>query len=382
MSSVSGAGNQPIKPMDTSAANAEAKVKQADEAKVGVKSGNINTAGTVSVALNTAPTTSGMSDTSMLAAPNGNTAFLGTITPNEMESVISGLNAESEELKTQSKADEIQDTIKSQEKSVNDLLEAQAAEKAAAAESSGGCDAVMAVIGAIIPVVGIALIASEITSSATESGAGGGGATGQINELQAEYYGEEGAQSINTFLDHYDEATTVSTGPWGKPMDDEMIEDRKEGLDMLLKVGMIDQGGYDEEMAALDGLISNEGKASLQTELDTMLSGGVITKEQHDSLSSTMVSEPPPPLMDLERIFLTPAVGPDADGNFPAVSGDGPMSNSEFGKWFSTSAREMEKSSEALAEVQEQMEAAKSNVIGASADQQLMMTMGGGQMAV
>lgn len=115
MSEINGAGNPSaqILQMERERTN-EAQVN-AVEKKAGAA--NINTSNGVITAPSTDPTAikPQMTDHAILSQPDGDASFLGKIATTDLDSMINGLNAQSEDINTASRADEIKDTIKTQE---------------------------------------------------------------------------------------------------------------------------------------------------------------------------------------------------------------------------------------------------------------------------
>lgn len=306
-----------------------------------------------------------------LASPDAsNAGYLGSMTPDSLEAVISGLRSDSDELKLDAQAENIKDDQATRTRNRNearqkaiDMLESREN-----AQQDTGCNVAQVVIGAVLGPAGAPLLASGIRGlSESDSHVDVNAVNADIQNYQLEYFGEDGNQKVNDFLHKYNE---------------EFTED-----------------GFVKAAREVRG---EAPPTEAKDALDEMLSTGVITEEMHAELSDMMHRNVE--TKELHAVFLGEAIShhkvenepmghsagsprPDTVGaTAQATKGEGvdqaaqhtktdDVSNKDFNKWLAQLTREMEEQDEAMAEVQEQFQDAKTLILNGGDDQKTLKAM-------
>ena len=325
---------------------------------------------------------------------------LASMTPESLEAIIRGLNADSTELRLDAQAEDIKNDQATREtkrdearKKAADLIEQKASE-----QHDKGCSAAQIAIGAVLGPIGIPLLVHGISD--LESSKQSHHMQVNMDKLELEYFGEDGHQKIDSLLKEYDE------------------------------------GKFDVWMEEHGGTSSSNRKEKTQASLDELLNSGTITEGMHAELSEMVAANAP--TKDLHAVFLGEAIrsheaahGPlqfdrggvafsdtIAGGASPSdaaasvrdaaasvrdaanaafqqkaereASSDASVmdaakatvqqgakqadtdavGNKDFNQWLAQLAREMEAQDKALAEIQERFQEASTLVVNGGADQQ------------
>lgn len=339
------------------------------------------------------PTPAG-SDRLPLPQPDASNANrLASMTPESLEAIIRGLNADSTELRLDAQAEDIKNDQATREtkrdearKKAADMIEQKASE-----QHDKGCSAAQIAIGAVLGPIGIPLLVHGISD--LESSKQSHHMQVNMDKLELEYFGEDGHQKIDSLLKEYDE------------------------------------GKFDAWIEEHGGAPSSNRKEKTQASLDELLNSGTITEEMHAELSEMVAANAP--TKDLHAVFLGEAIrsheaahGPlqfdrggwafsdtVAGGASPSdaaasvrdaanaafqqkaereASSDASVmdaakatvqqgakqadtdavGNKDFNQWLAQLAREMEAQDKALAEIQERFQEASTLVVNGGADQQ------------
>lgn len=339
------------------------------------------------------PTPAG-SDRLPLPQPDASNANrLASMTPESLEAIIRGLNADSTELRLDAQAEDIKNDQATREtkrdearKKAADMIEQKASE-----QHDKGCSAAQIAIGAVLGPIGIPLLVHGISD--LESSKQSHHMQVNMDKLELEYFGEDGHQKIDSLLKEYDE------------------------------------GKFDAWVEEHGGAPSSNRKEKTQASLDELLNSGTITEEMHAELSEMVAANAP--TKDLHAVFLGEAIrsheaahGPlqfdrggwafsdtVAGGASPSdaaasvrdaanaafqqkaereASSDASVmdaakatvqqgakqadtdavGNKDFNQWLAQLAREMEAQDKALAEIQERFQEASTLVVNGGADQQ------------
>lgn len=339
------------------------------------------------------PTPAG-SDRLPLPQPDASNANrLASMTPESLEAIIRGLNADSTELRLDAQAEDIKNDQATREtkrdearKKAADMIEQKASE-----QHDKGCSAAQIAIGAVLGPIGIPLLVHGISD--LESSKQSHHMQVNMDKLELEYFGEDGHQKIDSLLKEYDE------------------------------------GKFDAWIEEHGGAPFSNRKEKTQASLDELLNSGTITEEMHAELSEMVAANAP--TKDLHAVFLGEAIrsheaahGPlqfdrggwafsdtVAGGASPSdaaasvrdaanaafqqkaereASSDASVmdaakatvqqgakqadtdavGNKDFNQWLAQLAREMEAQDKALAEIQERFQEASTLVVNGGADQQ------------
>ncbi len=299
----------------------------------------------------------------LLLAPPTSTdvSYLGTLSPDQLESLLNGLKAEKEDLEIKNQVEILEDLkARKEEKSAQKTVELL--ERLENAQEDRSCGVVKAVFGALLGPVGIPLLVTGIQQAESakhrmES------VNAEIKHYYLQHYGEEGAAAIEKFQDEYEDAFSPQ-------------------VTRRVSYGHRTPLTYSPRVHSYDVSVKNvEAKQhDLKMKADELLTSGVISETVHNDLIQLIARKADS--QDVAAVFLYDAVShsagydapDDASSEAPSpVESNETMSPVEFQKWFAKFVRDSEAEEEMMSDIQRKIEEAKYAVLSGAKDQRSLL---------
>ena len=301
-------------------------------------------------------------DRLLLAPPTStDVSYLGTLSPDQLESLLNGLRAEKQDLEIQNQVEILEDLkARKEEKSAQKTVELL--ERLENAQEDRSCGVVKAVFGALLGPVGIPLLVTGIQQAESakhrmES------VNAEIKHYYLEHYGEEGTAAIEKFQDEYEDAFSPQ-------------------VTRRVSYGHRTPLTYSHRVHSYDVSVKNveEKQLDLQMKADDLLASGVISEAVHNDL--VQLIDRKADNQDVAAVFLHDAVlnsagykaSDDAPLESPSpVEPNEATSPAEFQKWFAKFVRDTEAEEKMMADIQRQIEEAKYAVLSGAKDQRSLL---------
>ncbi|GAA4652353.1 hypothetical protein GCM10023116_46370 [Kistimonas scapharcae] len=282
----------------------------------------------------------------LLLAPPTSTdvSYLGTLSPDQLESLLSGLKAEKEDLEIKNQIEILEDLkARKEEKSAQKTVEML--ERLDGAQEDKSCGVVKAVFGALLGPVGIPLMVSGIQQAESAKHRLDIVNT-EIKHYYQERYGEEGAAAIEKFRDDYEVAFLTRVSPHGIPINDPDSKktELKAQTGELLTTGVISETVHNDLIQLIDR------KAHIQDVAAVFLHDAVLHSAGYEAPGETLSATPSP------------------------VEANETMSPAAFQKWFAQFVRDTEAEEKMMADIQKQIEEAKYAVLSGATDQRAILS--------
>ncbi|WP_211829185.1 hypothetical protein [Kistimonas asteriae] len=281
----------------------------------------------------------------VLAPPTStDVSYLGTLSPDQLESLLNGLKAEKEDLEIKNQVEILEDLkARKEEKSAQKTVELL--ERLDGAQEDKSCGVVKAVFGALLGPIGIPLMVSGIQQAESAKHRLDIVNT-EIKHYYQERYGEEGSVAIEKFQDDYERAFSPRVSPHGIPLKDTEAKklELKAQADELMASGVISETVHNDLIKVIDRKAHSQDVAAVFLHDAVLHSAGY---ESSDEASSEAASP---------------------------VEGNEAMSPAAFQKWFAQFVRDTEAEEKMMADIQKQIEEAKYAVLTGATDQRAILS--------